>query len=432
MMRQIWASLFVAGVAFSPLSTVAQQSQLDTVEAANFIGPDWMQGPYHTVDPYASNEGNSLIYRITTPIGSQDVKGTVAARTFIREVTAMETLRQRSTVGTIAGSAAGRTINIVGTPVRVVEGLATKAKNISSVEEGVLFLPKEIVNTSGQLLNGVGELAVTGVRITTGAASTKCSGFNCVEKAGEDIWSGFNSLMGKHNSARRLHNEFGTDPQTQNKAYRKQIDRLAYAESYTATTVKIGGANAGVDYFSPAMQYVGWYNNGEFVAGYEDAHRRRNFEKKTYLELGASDDNIEALYRNEAFTKAQRRRLFAALETIPNAAMRLRFLGDTALVSQRQSAERLIAKAEHLGRVSSQGYATGFDPDAAEITYINPNGSKTSVLYSDYLRWSEGARKQLLQDRNQGLSTLTVLGYASPEFIKNSRALGVQVEQIPQ
>lgn len=422
-------SLMVVGV--MSLSVFAHAKD-QTVKASQFLGPDWMHGPYHTVEPLAQLDGQLLTYRIQTPNQLHVVHGTVAARERIREITATETLRTRSTPVTVVESAAGRVLNVVGTPIRVLDNLGTKAKDISSVEEGILFLPKEVVNTSGQLLNGVGELAVTGVRITTGAASTKCSGFNCVEKAGEDIWSGFNSLMGKHNSARRLHSEFGTDPQTANKDYRKQIDRLSYAESYSATAVKIGGANAGVEYLSPGLRYVGWYNNGEFIAGYEDAHRQRNFEKETYRAWGVYPDVVEGLYKNKAFTKLQRRRLFKALDTFNNTEMQERFLMQTAEVSDRESARILLAEAEDLDAQMSRGDISEFYPASQTITYADNSGAKTTLVYYDFLDWSDHARMKILQDRQQGVSVIRVLGRVSPRFISESQALGLRVLQVPQ
>lgn len=433
-MRFILGSAIAVVFLMNSITVLAQKSSenLKSVQSSAFLGQDWMAGPFHTVHPYALSEGHMLVYKISSQDEVYDIKGTAAARDMIREITATGTLRQRSTAGTIVESAAGRTLNIVETPIRVVSGLVKKADDISSFEEGVLFIPTEIVNATGQLIDGVGELAVTGVRITTGAASTKCSGLGCVEKAGEDIWSGFNSLMGKHNSARRLHNEFGTDPQTQNKTYRKQIDRLAYAESYTATTVKLGVSNAGIEYLSPAMQTVGWYNNGEFVAGYEDAHRRRNFEKKTYAEWGADSDMVAALYRNEAFTKLQRRRLFTALEVLPSLPVRIRFLQTAEAISERSEATTFLAKMEYLKSLSTEGMISSFDLGSSDTTFTDSRGVKTTLIYADYLNWSESLRSKISQDRARGISELRIMGQASPLFVTNARNLGISVTQITQ
>lgn len=431
MIKSLSLSLLSLGLFAIPSLAQAQGAVLSSVQAVDFLGPDWMQGPHHSVSPYAERQGNLLEYRIQTPQGEQTVQGTVAARARIREITATETLRQRSTSGTILESAGGRMLNVVGTPVRVVEHLGSKAKDISSVEEGVLFLPKEVVGASGKLINGVGELAVTGHRIATSAASTKCEGFQCVEKAGEDVWSGFNSLMGKHNSARRLHSQFGTDPQTDNKDLRRQIDRLAYAESYTATTVKLGVSNAGIEYLSSAMAGVGWYNNGEFVAQYEDAHRQRNFEKETYLAWGAYPDLVEGLYRSSNFTKLQRRQLFTALQNIDDNAMRLRFLSETGFVQDRATARIILAKATDLSILSKDGHVSSFLPNEPNLIYVDNYGRKTALVYADFIDWSENTANRVTQDVNRGVRALRVLGRVSPRFVSEAGRSGLQVEQVP-
>lgn len=431
MIKSLSLSLFALSICIVPVAAQAQSGMLSSVQAVDFLGPDWMQGPFHTVSAEATRQGNLLVYSIQTPQGEQRVQGTVATRERIREITATETLRQRSTSGTILESAGGRMLNVVGTPVRVVGNLGSKAKDISSVEEGVLFLPKEVVGASGEIINGVGELAVTGHRIVTSAASTKCEGFQCVEKAGEDIWSGFNSLMGKHNSARRLHSEFGTDPQTDNKDLRRQIDRLAYAESYTATTVKLGVSNAGIEYLSPAMAGVGWYNNGEFVGGYEDAHRQRNFEKETYLSWGASPDLVEKLYRSRNFTKIQRRQLFAALQNIEDNAMRLRFLSETGFIEDRVRARILLAQAMDLGALSQNGRVSAYISNADDLLYLDERGHKTALVYADFIDWSESNKKRVASDRAQGVKALRVLGRVSSTFVKEAAHFGISVEQVP-
>jgi hypothetical protein len=116
----------------------------------------------------------------------------------------------------MAGAAKDRTSNLVTTPYRLSKDLVDHAGDISGAEDALLFVPQQVGGIVGDLLSGVGELTVTGVRISKGVAGTACSGLGCVEKARDDIWSGVNSLAGKHNAARRLHREFGTDPGTDN------------------------------------------------------------------------------------------------------------------------------------------------------------------------------------------------------------------------
>jgi len=419
-------------MSLSGVSAHAQTPQLRTVNAAQFLGPEFMQSPYHRVHPQAVSDGYMLRYAIETPSERIVVTGTEQARLRIREIHATETLRQRSTGGAILGSAKDRTTNLVETPYRIGKTLVNRADDISNVEEAVLFVPEQVGQAAGSLLHGVGELGVTALRITKGAAGTKCSGFNCVEKAGEDIWSGFNSLAGKHNASRRLHAEFGTDPQTDNKAYRKQIDRLAYANSYTGTTIKLGAGQAGIDVISPAFTGIGYVNNAEFVGGYEDAHRQKNREKDAYKAWGADPQAISDLFSNDAFTKLNRRRLFKALESIPDKPYAVRLLHDIADSPDRSHSQSHLALYDYIASLTLRGDIATYVNNAQRPLIASKDGTLILPIYSDFL----GASPQLttalqnlkMQSRQ---SALHVLGYASSEAKQTARQLGVQVVEWP-
>lgn len=387
-----------------------------------------MQSPYHRVEPRAVADGYMLRYAIETPYERTVVIGTEQAKLRIREIHATEVLRQRSTGSAILGSAKDRTTNLVETPFRIGKTLVNRAGKISDVEDAVLFIPEQVGGMAGSLLHGAGELGVTALRITKGAAGTKCSGFRCVEKAGEDIWSGFNSLAGKHNASRRLHAEFGTDPQTENEAYRKQINRLAYANAYTGTTIKLGAGQAGIDVISPAFTGVGYVNNAEFVGGYEDAHRQKNREKDAYKSWGADQRAIEELFKNQAFTKLDRRRLFKALDIIPDKPFAVRLLNDITNSPNRSHTQSHLALYDYIANLAARNDIMSYVKNTPRPLIVSKNGTLIMPLYSDYLVNSPQLRSALenLTQQNRK-SALHVLGYASPEAKQTARRMGVQI-----
>jgi len=399
----------------------AQTSQR-MVDAAQFLGTNYMQSPYHRVAPQAVTDGYMLRYTIETPYERMVVVGTEQAKIRIQEIHATEALRQRSTGGAILGSAKDRTTNLVRTPYRIGKTLVNRADDISNVGDAVLFVPEQVGQAAGNLIHGVGELGVTAVRITKGAAGTKCSGFNCVEKAGSDIWSGVNSLAGKHNASRRLHAEFGTDPQTDNKAYRKQIDRLAYANSYTGTTIKLGAGQAGIDYLSPAFTGI----------GYEDAHRQKNFEKNIYKSWGANPAAVESLYRNEAFTKLNRRRLFKALNTLPDKNFAVKLLHNAADSPSRSHTEAHLATNDYIAALTAKNDVAAYINNTPAPLITLRDGTVTLPIYADYLSMSPqlAASLQDLTNRSRK-SAVHVLGYAGPDVKQNARRLGVQLVEWP-
>ena len=419
--------------ALSGATASAQTPPSSRVNAVQFLGTEFMQSPHHRVEPLALSDGYMLNYTIETPYKRFVVTGTEQAKRLIHEIHATEALRQRSTGGAIFGSAKDRTTNLVKPPYRIGKTVVNRAGDISNIEDAVLFIPEQVGGVAGNLLHGVGELGVTALRITKGAAGTKCSGFGCVEKAGEDIWSGVNSLAGKHNASRRLHAEFGTDPQTDNKAYRKQIDRLAYANAYTGTTIKLGTGQAGIDVISPAFTAVGYVNNAEFVGGYEDAHRQKNREKDAYKSWGANPKAVEGLFKNKAFTKLDRRRLFKALDTLPDKSFATRLLHDFANSPGRSQTQSQLALYDFIAALTLRGDVASYVKTTPNPLITTKNGTVILPLYSDYL----GKTPQLTSAlnslaANNRQSELHVLGYASPEAKQTANSMGIRVFEWPE
>lgn len=399
------------------------------VAAQDILGPEWMSGKYHDVYPYALLEGDFLRYQVRTEDGDVTIKGTQDVRVYIYELYATEILRMRSTPGVVLQSTGSRMVNLVRTPVNVAKGLGRRAEDVNSLGDAAMFVPELTVDVAGGLLKGVGELFVTGERLTSSVGGTKCSGFQCVKKAGSDVWSGTNSLMGKHNASRKIHREFGTDPQTENKDYRFQVDRIAYAESYIGTAVKIGVGNAGIEAVSPIMQGVGYYNNGEFLSGYEDAHRQRNFEKNQIESWGEDRTRIAAFYKSKIFTKLQRRDFFKALNVIHDVEMKRRLFDEAYWVQDRASARAHLSRAQHIAAMSEQGKIIGFDKEAFYPSYKTRSAIRVTPIYADMLH---GPQALSLLHRDGLRQEIHVIGRASKSFIDKAQSQGVTVRQFPR
>lgn len=417
-------------------SSNAQQEQTvreHHVFAQEILGEAWMSGELHKVYPYAIIDHDRLRFKILTDSGDVVVKGTQDTRIYIQELYITDILKSRSTSGVVLQSTGARMANLVKTPVRAVKAVGKRTEKVDSVGDAALFIPDLTLDVAGGLLHGVGELFVTGQRLTSSVGSTKCEGLNCVGKAGEDIWSGVNSLMGKHNAARKLHSEFGTDPQTENRAYRRQIDRISYAESYIGTAVKLGVGNAGVDVVSPWMTSVGYYNNGEFLTGYEDAHRRRNFEKGRIVSWGISRPQVEDFYKSEAFTKLQRRRFFIALETIHDQQLKRRIFDEAYWAPDRAEARGHLARAEHIAEFAKQGLVTLGDKSARALTVITHDGKRITPIYADLLNSnSHIAGPHAIVKQTSVQNEIHVLGRASQRFVNMAVGAGFSVVQFPQ
>lgn len=399
-----------------------------SLRPSQFLGSDYLDSPYHKVRSVKAVNGDSLLYTIQTPHGDMEVLGTEQTKTRIREIQATETLRKRSTVGTMFVAAWDRTTNLVETPYRLGKSLIQRADDVKTAEDVVLFAPKIIGDVSGGLIRGLGEFVVTGLRITRGAAGTQCSGTECLNKMGADIVSGANSLAGKHNAARLLHAEFRTDPETHNRDYRRQIDRVSYASAYTSTTIKLGAGQAGIDYVSPAFTGVGFYNNGEFIAQYEDAHRQRNREKQSLLSWGADPDSVERFYRNKAFTKAYRRRAFKALSAIPDENIATQLLHQAAKIDSRYLAERFLVTLEYMGNHAAEGAKLLLSDNGGRVYIRNDDGTLIDPIYADYLYWTPALEMRFNSlSQNGGRKAIHILGRMDEEVKRQASRFGIEV-----
>jgi hypothetical protein len=321
-------------------------------------------------------------------------------------------------------------LNLVEVPTRVVKSVAGKVGDIQTVKEAALFVPKETVGLAGGLVDGVGELLVTGKRITKGVAGTRCSGMECFSRAGRDVWSGINSITGKHGVARELHDEFGTDSETRNKAYRKQIDRIAYADSYTGVTVEFAAGNAGIQYLSPTVVGIGYYDNGDFVTKYEDAYRRRNYEKDSLVYWGLDRAEVEAFYQSKTFTNKQRDRFFLALEAINNEGMRRRLFREAAAVENYSLAKAEVMRADYIAAFDKQKAVKAYVLDGTEASLIAKNGTRIIPVYADYLDVNSKIGQSVLGGRSMGSTELHVIGKASNRLKTQSRAKGIKVVEV--
>ena len=424
------------GPSFAPATAQAPQpgyEQAEFISAANFLSPALMQSALHSVSPQAYNDGYANTYRIETADYTYVVQGTDNAIKRIGEIEATEELKSRSTVGMAALAAGERTFNLVETPFRAAKGVATRVTSVDNPGQALMSIPSGAAEILGTIGHGIGQMGVTAARITTGAAGTKCQGLGgCVSKAGEDIWSGVNSLAGKHAAAQEIHAELGTDPYTENKVLQRQVDRLSYADAYVSTAVKIGYTWSGVNILDPLATGVGYYNNGEFLAQYEDAHKNRNKEKALMTSWGVDADTVNALYKSKIFTHTSRTRLAKALSQIGTPPYRARLIEQAASSKTRFVAESRLSVFEYLAGLEADGRINAYMPDAPSAIGGTPDGTLILPFAADYLRWTPeiAAPLQNFAAQAQGKTEIHVIGQASPMFKKSAQKLGIQVTEI--
>lgn len=404
------------------------------VDAEAFLGADLMSSDLHRVHPEAWNDGYANTYKIETPKHLYVVQGTGFAKTRIREIEATEELRHKST-GVEAGKAVvERTANLVITPARALGGIAGRFGEADNAGEALMVIPSGAAEIAGNLGDGLKELGITGWRITTGAAGTRCQGVDgCVAKAGDDIWSGVNSLAGKHQAAKEIHAKLGTDPYTQNKVLQREVNRLAYTDAYVSTATKVGYTWSGVRILDPLATGVGYYNNGEFIATYEDARKYRRLEKKQMRDWGVSEDIITKLYNNEAFTHLTRSRLSKAVSVFGTDTYKVRMIEEAANSSTRFVAESRLRVYMYLAELTNNGKIKAFVADLPSAVAVGTDDTLILPFAVDYIKWTPELAptiKQFAAISTYGKPVIHVLGAASPTFKQETQALGVDVIEL--
>lgn len=417
---------------------IPRQETNPALRSANFLPPELLMSAHHRVRPFVKNNGIANTYSIETPHGEHWVQGTEQAKIRIFEIQATEKLRNKSTIGAIGKSTKNRTVNLVKTPVRVVKGVGDRIDAVENAQDALFFVPENTGYLLGKLAKGVGQLGVTGARIIKGAGNTSCSGLNCVADLGEDAWSGLNSIVGKHNAARRLHKQLGTNPETRNKDLQREINRLSYAEAYSGTAYKIGLGTgyANIDYFSPLVTGVGYVNNGEFLGSYEDAHKRRNRNKERLEQWGVNKDNIKTFYSNEAYTKAMRAEINELLASFGTPETRTRLVAIAKDAGSPYIAYQNLVTLRYLSREVTKGNIREIAPESSGAVGVRRNGTIVLPYAADYLQLtpqSEQSLQYMAKLKNLSphytASEIHIIGKASPEFKAKAISIGVIVTE---
>ena len=418
--------------------SVSERAANAALRSSNFLPPELMISAHHRVRPFVRNDGIANTYSIETPHGEHLIQGTEQTKIRIFEIQATEKLRDKTIIGAIGKSTKNRTVNLVKTPIRIVEGVGDRIDAVENAQDALFFIPENTGYLLGKLAKGVGQLGATGVRIVKGARNTSCSGLDCVADFGEDAWSGVNSLVGKHNAARRLHQQLGTNPETRNKDLQREINRLSYAEAYSGTAYKVGLGTgyANIDYFSPLVTGVGYVNNGEFLGSYEDAHKLRNRNKDRLEQWGVEEEDIRTLYSNESYTKSMRAEINELLASFGTPTTRARLVKIAKDAGTPYIAYQNLVTLRYLAQESETGNISQIAPESSGAVGVRRNGTIVLPYAADYLQLTPQSEKSLQYMsmlRNQSpqyrASEIHVIGKASPEFKVKAQSIGIIVTE---
>lgn len=409
------------------------------VPAIDFLGEDLMTSDLHEVQEQAWNDGFTNNYKIITDKHVYYAQGTQTAKKRIHEIEAIETLRKQTPIHAAGGTILNRSANLIETPIRAVAGARARNQDAETVNDKLMLVPKGIGGVLKNLAGGIQELGVTGLRITKGVGGTRCAGIGqCIGKAGRDIWSGMNSVTGKHEASRLVHRTVGTDPYSDNQVLQNQVDKLAYTNAYTGLGFKFGLANAGIPFLSPYTTGVGYYNNTEFVAQYEDAEKRRNLEKAMLLDgWGLDQAVIDRFYGNKNFTDTTRTQFLQAVKKLSGTDARINAIVDAASSETRYVAESKLEIYRYFSIMDEAGDLDGYVQSTSSAIAATKTGTLILPFTGDYISWTDEISAPITEfaalaglEKLYNSAEIHILGLSSPMFKQRTEALGLQVIEI--
>jgi len=436
----------IGDASFGPAeANKTMQSSLPTnnasgyVPAVDFLGQELMKSDLHEVHEQAWNDGYANTYKIITDRHVYYAQGTKTAKKRIHEIEATDILRKQTPFHAAGGTILDRSANLIETPIRAIAGARARNEEAASVNDKLMMVPTGIGGVLKNLAGGMKELGVTGLRITRGVGGTRCASLGaCVGKAGRDIWSGMNSITGKHEASRLVHRTVGTDPYTDNKVLQNQVDKLAYTNAYTGLGFKVGLANAGIPVLSPYTTGVGYYNNAEFVAQYEDAEKRRNLEKAMLLNQWSLEQSvIDGFYGNKNFTDTTRTQFLQAAAKLNSPDARANAIMDAASSETRYVAESKLDIYRYLSTLDEAGDIDGYVQGSSSAIAATKTGTLILPFTGDYISWTDEIAAPIGQfaalagpGKQYANVEIHILGLSSPTFKQRTEALGVRVVEI--
>jgi len=269
----------------------AQYERAGLLSTLTFIKDDCQSDCPYVLNNETYNDGFSNHYKVTYGDHVFVTQGTAATKELINEVNAISALRKTHAMNVVKDSVMDRTAQLVTTPYHVGSSVYKRYEQAETFKEAALIAPKGALVMTGKLIEGTKELGVTGARITNNASHAKCGFFECLKKLGEDMWYAANLFTGKHGDAFQLHQKYKTNPETLNPLLKREVDRLSYVSSITSTGYKFGLGTVGVPVFANYSTGLGYYNNADFLSGYEDARKQETAHKRKLRSLDI-DGNI--------------------------------------------------------------------------------------------------------------------------------------------
>jgi len=378
--------LWVMGV--SNLKAVEGFDDPQPRKASEILPADLINGDHFRVlDDVGWNDGLHE-FTVETEFGSFDVLGEPMLRVRLAEVDAWIKLKKTSSAGAGVKAVGDSVADSFST---LANAFAHPVKTVTGVPKGIGRLFKKVEHNVDQV--------------------TDEDDGNSGEVLGDDnsINSLSNKMIGVNKSYRRLAQEYGVNPYTTNEALQEELLRLAKVDAVArkGTSILLPGVGLGLGIVVKVTRAVYEHSWLEIVARNED----------TLEELGASPDQIKALFSNKSINLTLLTMMLEILRSKESLEGRLNvidqmvllktdaeavFFGECLLMAdwynenESPLVEMLPGTLVPVALTADKKLITF---SAADFAYWTPEGAATAAQFSDQFREYSPNREAWVADQ---------------------------------
>lgn len=346
-----------------------------TFEASKLLPPALIKSDLHRIREFCPSDGFMIHFTIDSNYGEIQCNGMNELAERLNELKAIKTLVETSRTDLFADGLK-----------RSIEAPIDAVKNIAEDPEGAL---RKAPATVGHFFKKVGSSisnASDKVEDKWANRDKNKDSAEAIEDAGKGLGKSAKSIAGFDKAKLDCARKLGVDPYSDNALLQSEMEKITWAFFAGGLPLRLGvsAVSGGASAAMTATKTVGLPEDIYDVTPSELLLR----DRESMLTLGASETLIEAVFRNQDLSIAQRHSIIEALKEFPKNGDRLNALGIAANCLSKEQARYLN---QVMMKLKAQNKKT---PYAALTTVgrmpagVTKEGIVEIVAPVDYISWT--------------------------------------------
>ncbi|MGA7877725.1 MAG: hypothetical protein WCA08_18845 [Desulfoferrobacter sp.] len=338
-----------------------------TLRASYLLPANMISGPLFHVDDEVPTDGLMGHYTLRSEYGTFVVPGRELLRIRIAELPAIQQLNKVSNSQEFLdamGQAAEKPIqsaeNLISNPEKTLSGIPSGISRLfDSVEQGAK--------------------AITRAASTPGESTTQK-----MEATLDRIGSVTMTALGYEQTRRQLAQSLGVDPYTTNPVLAKKLSdvaRVAFSGNLAVNSL--------VTAFVPASIAITGTNFTSDLVYDTSAADLIQMDKQKMLNMGASEDQVQALLNNRWYSLSVLTSLVGELERLPGVSGAPEVIVLAATARNEEEARFLASSVQMLAWLNASGTPISQIAGRGTVVGIGPNGDIVVPAPVDYISWTE-------------------------------------------